>query len=404
MNVLAARFVNAAQTRKYSRDLIALYSHRMLMRLAITATSMFGAVFLFQQFNNSLIAVALIYGGMYAFVVVGTPFSSRLLRSWGLKTLIMVAIPVLILSAVSLYAIALGYISALWGAALFAVAIALYRALYWVPYHVDLSLLLDKTTRGRQIATLTNISDLTIVVMPLIAGFTVAYFGFGLLFIGAIVFMALSIVPVMRLQNVYESYRWNFIETLRVLFDAKNRPLLLAYMGDGAQTVTLLVLWPLFVFVLLNEQYTMLGIVAALTLLAVLAIRHLTGKLFDTGNKQKILIWGAVISATGWMMKIFVGTPVQILMVDAYHGLGRTVNRTSVDAMAYEQAADNGRYIDEYTTLKEMAMNLGRVSLLILVGLAAWYFDTTIAFTIAIAFSAVASLATMFLTQRIALR
>ena len=41
--------------------------------------------------------------------------------------------------------------------------------------------------------------------------------------------------------------------------------------------------------------------------------------------------------------------------------------RTPFDAMIYEKAADEGHYVDEFTVIREMAVNFGRGLMLLLV-------------------------------------
>ena len=40
--------------------------------------------------------------------------------------------------------------------------------------------------------------------------------------------------------------------------------------------------------------------------------------------------------------------------------------RTPFDALAYEKAADSGHYVDEYTVLREMSLNMGRVACIVI--------------------------------------
>ncbi|MFQ5754374.1 MAG: hypothetical protein ACE5HI_20540, partial [bacterium] len=241
------------------------------------------------------------------------------------------------------------------------------------------------------------------VTMPLVAGFVVAGFGFKYLFLAASVIIIAGFIPLFHLQNIYEKYQWSFIETFRQFFSQRNRNLIATYLGDGAQKVALVVLWPLFVFLLLDQKYIALGAITAFTLLAVLVIQSTTGSLFDKWDRRRVLVLGAIISSTGWLIKIFVGTPIQIFVADTYHGFGRVVNRTSVDALGYEQAADNGRYVDEYTVLKEMASGIGKAGMLIFAGVILFVSNMHTAFLVSLFMAALATLATMFLSRPIRL-
>jgi len=64
-----------------------------------------------------------------------------------------------------------------------------------------------------------------------------------------------------------------------------------------------------------------------------------------------------------------VETVTGVFAASTFHSFGSIMLRTPMDTMMYEQAADSGHYIDEYTVLREIALSIGRVlMLLVLVG------------------------------------
>ena len=66
------------------------------------------------------------------------------------------------------------------------------------------------------------------------------------------------------------------------------------------------------------------------------------------------------------------------------------VLRTSLDTLVYEKAADRGHYIDEYTLIKEMAIHMGRVLILLLVACLLVFLPMQVTFILA-------SVATLFI-------
>jgi MFS family permease len=174
-------------------------------------------------------------------------------------------------------------------------------------------------------------------------------------------------------------------------------------MGDGVQSAVLAVVWPLLVFTLFSNSYETVGAVASVTLVVLFFVRFVTGALFDGWSRERTLFWGALLSASGWMAKLFVVTPVHVVLADTYHGAGQAVNRTGIEAMTYAQAADNGRYVDEFTTLKEMALNLGRFFALVFVAAVIALNGIPAGFAAGILMAAVSSIFTVFLAEHIAI-
>jgi len=199
------------------------------------------------------------------------------------------------------------------------------------------------------------------------------------------------------MSDVYEYYSWSYIETFRQLFSRENRSLFIAQAANGAQNIATLFFWPLYIFFISHKQFVLLGAITSGTIVFIMILRFIIGKWIDKFSRNRMLLTGVLLSATGWFLKIFVYTPVQAVFVDTYHKMGRTVNGLTFSAVTYEQSADSGTYIDEYTTLKEMAVNIGRIAMLLVVGTAMLYFHTNIRMAFIVA--AVVTLLMLFLDR-----
>jgi len=375
-----------------SRELRALYTSRTVTRFGLATLGVFMPIFFYTHFDHSISAVLALYAAIYGSYALLVPLSVRLLRVWGTRIMMLLALGMMSSNLVALYF----YNSYPDIAILIYIGTAtLYQLLYWVPYHVDFAESLSPVMRGRQLALLRNIAGIAIVVTPVIGGFLITAVGFSAAFLFALTLILLSMVPLMYTRNIRERYSWKYFETFRHLLSRTNRSLVLANMANGAQGVVLTIVWPIFIFTLLDERYTALGIIVALSLLVTIMLRSAIGKLFDTWNETKVVVVSVVLATTGWIAKIFVQTPLQIFAVDSYHNAGNIARALAFDAATYEQAADNGRFVDEYTTLKEMALNIGRVLMLVGMGSLIAVYDIRIAFAVA----AVLSLLTMVVTQ-----
>lgn len=403
MTTLSRALRSAFKTPTLSRDVKALFIHRLLLRVSFGATSVFGIIFYYEYFNNSVLAPLLAYTTIYILTALLTPLCARSLAHLGVRGSILLAVPLLFVATSSLYLLSTPYvpIPAWLAVGTSMLAASVYKSLYWVPYQVDMALELSRYEMGRSIAFLTNATELLIVATPFVGGMLVAVYGYDAMYFFGMVFVALSMLPVFFLREKYERFSWDYRSTFKRLTSKRYRPLVSAYIGDGVQSAALTVVWPLMIFLLLSKEYTVVGAIMALTFLAVLVLRALVGSLFDSWDKERVIFWGSILSASGWLFKLFVGTPVQIFAVDTYHNFGQVVNRTSMDAITYEQAADNGRYIDEFTALKEVALNLGRGAVLLLISLVAFISDVSTAFLIGMLLAAGATLITARIAKRV---
>jgi len=375
---------------KVSKDLSLLFISRVLMRISLGALGVFLPIFLYSQLkvsgvstNSAVFQVILVFLSIYTLHLLLAPIASSLFHRWGMRRMMAWGIVMASVSIMSLYFSGYNLVA---GIALYILATGIYRALYWVPYHVDLSHELDGERRGRQLALMANISDILVVSVPFLGGVAIAYFGgFQEVFIVAAFLMVLAILPLMFMSDVYEYYSWSYVETFKNLFATENKNLFIAQAANGAQSVATLFFWPLYLYFISNKQFVVLGAVTSVTIIFIMILRYVTGKWIDKFSKSKVLLTGVLLSATGWLLKIFVYTPVQAMFVDTYHKMGRTVNGLTFSAVTYEQSSDSGTYIDEYTTLKEMAINIGRIFMLLTVGLAMYYFQTNLRMAFVIA-------------------
>ncbi len=364
---------------KVSKDLALLFISRVLMRISLGSLGVFLPIFLYLQFREvfstslSIMYVILIFVAIYSLHLLLSPITARMFHTLGMRRLMIVGILLSAASIVSLYFVENNMYL---GIAIYIISTGFYRAFYWVPYHVDLTHELDSNRRGRQLAMMANISDVLIVMVPFLGGVAIAALGgFQTVFLTASFLMLLSVLPLLFINDVYEYYSWSYIETFKKMFSKENRPLFISQAANGAQSIVTLFFWPLYVFLIVDKQFVLLGLITSVTIVLIMIIRYLVGKWVDKFNREKMLLAGVLLSATGWFLKVFVHTPVQAVFIDTYHRIGRTVNGLTFNAVTYEQSADSGTYIDEYTTLKEMAINFGRIAMLVVIGLIMYYLD-----------------------------
>lgn len=363
-----------------NRNIKLLYSSRLLIQVAAGMLSVFTAVFFYEQFHESFVAVMIIFITLYAFSVLFSPISAMLIGTLGIKRMLIAAVFFLPIANLSL---------AFWDSnpelaiLAFLVLTILYRSLYWAPYHIDYAKFTDKGSRGKQMSLLLNISEVVLSVTPILGGIIIASYGFSSIFILASVFLFLSIIPLMFMDETKEEYSFGYFESFKKVFVKENRTMMAAYFGDGLQTAARIAVWPIFIYGLLDGRYVAIGIVTSLTIVLLIAVRFVLGNLEDKIDRTKLLRFGSFFATSGWFLKVFVETGFQIFVVDTYHKVGRLVNRLTFDVTTYDQAADNGHYIDEYTVLRNIAVDAGRMVMLLIAIPIVFYFGITATFIFA---------------------
>jgi MFS family permease len=339
-----------------------LLINRLILKMAFGFIDVFVPILLYQLFGVSVLGVYILVALV---VILLTPISAALLSKFGIRSLIAVSIP---FASVAVWALSLNDISPSTAGFLFAILFGTHHALYWVPYHVDFVRSLSRGHQGAVLGWYEDLLELVTIATPVIGGVLIVLTGFSdtLLFISLLCLM--SLFPIYYVKDMYETFEWGYLETFARLFSHKNRHILVGYAADGAQVAAATVLWPIFLFELLGGRYVVVGIVTTFALLGMLVLNLTIGYLIDKFGPDRLVRWGIVLSLTGWVLKAFVGNPFEVFMVDTYHKFGDAVMRLSRNVTGYNSAAESGHYIDEYTTLSEIAYQMGKVVMLVLAG------------------------------------
>lgn len=344
----------------------ALHSHRFLMRAGFGLVNVFAWIFVFQYFYlwsgfipSALIATVLMYCIAQVSTIILTPLSAVHLRR-GVKHSIVYG--ALLAGAAYIY---LGATLAEtfngepvgWGIAVFALLLGGYRALYWVPYQLKAS------TENAERSRMPIFYEIVIAVLPAFAGITLVSLPFApmrILF-GSAVFMALSVLPLLALRDAFEGFSWNYWQTFRELVALRHRKILASSLIQGAQGTALFLLWPIAVFLIVGTSYQALGIIVSITLFAVLILRKVYRYFVRKMKLENSAAVHTAVSVSGWILRIFAGTPAGVIVADTYSYVTAPRHSHSIDPFTFEQAADSGSYVDEYTVLKEIGLALGRI-------------------------------------------
>ena len=168
------------------------------------------------------------------------------------------------------------------------------------------------------------------------------------------------------------------------MFTKKYRRINLAFAADGAEGAIAIVVWPLFIYEILNGNYAAIGALSTVVIGLTVVLQLATGRYIDKRfAKEKVFRFGTVLYAFGWVFKMFIATAFQIFIIDVYHRATGIFARTAFGTLMYDFMSKEGHYVDEYTVLREMAINMGRVVILALIIVMSWYFSLTWTFLLA---------------------
>jgi hypothetical protein len=373
----------------------ALRLHRFLLRIALAGASVFAWVFAFQYFYlaspdaaHALARTALLYALSQTVTCLVTPYAARLLRH-GSRRAMTFALLSAATGFVFLGAAFDGFfgVSIALGIIVFAVALGLYRALYWIPYEVEV----EGAAHGRRMY----------VPYELIVGLAPACVGLAIVSSASaptwVLFAAAGLIivaalPLSRAREVHERFSWKYRETFVQLMARENRTFISKALLEGMSGTALLLLWPIAVFLIVGWSYGMLGIVLSFTFIIAILGRSVMRGFLRRARVHESRLINALLAVSPWLLRLVVATPLSIVLVDSYFYTTAPA-RQGIDPYAFEQASDGGSFVDEYTALKEMALALGRITTCVLAAGLALLVSLPVAFIGAFALAALASVA-----------
>jgi len=389
---------------RVSRGFFSIFATRIVLRISMGLLGMFLPIFLYNFFNENIFLVFAYYFVGYFLYASSIAIACQFLNKIGLRLSLRISVVIGAVYYLFLYFLdifsrievfSLQNKTLLWLIVLIIVTQVIQRSLYWVPLNTDMAKFTNKTNRARQVSLLEAATLVLGAVTPLISGIILTYYQYDALFSIALVIYLIALIPLMFLPRTREKYTWTYKKTWKEFFSKERRGAMLAYAGDGAEAVVGAVIWPIFIFELLDGNYFEVGALSSLIVIFTIILQLMIGGYADKGSKKKMLHWGSALYALGWIIKIFIVTAFHIFIVSAYHNLMKIIARTPFNALSYEKAADEGHYVDEYTALHEMAVNYGKTAMIVLSSILVCFFSLEWTFILA----ALASLVMNFITQ-----
>jgi len=305
---------------KISKGFKALYKSRIIIYIATGLLGLYIPIFLFDIFEQNLRMVAWFFlaGNLvYGFSVM---YGAKLLNKFGFRRALQTAAFFGAFYYSLFYFLNENNVKLL--VPLIVFTLLIYRLLYWIPFHVDFAKFTHKKSRGKEIGLVGATSNIVAIFTPLIAGFIITEFSFQILFAIAVLLYLFSVIPLFKIPHTHEKFTWTIKQTWQNFFSKKRRSEVLAFMADGAESSIGTIIWPIFMFQILNGNYLKLGIVSTVIVGVTIILQLLVGKYADKKmNRKKFLRFGSTFYALGWIIKIFIATAFQIFIVDAYQKL-----------------------------------------------------------------------------------
>ena len=346
-----------------SPGFVALFSGRMIQFAANGMMGLFLPVFLLQKIGRIDYVFLYYLVGSLLYILMLPFLSSVIINKIGINRSLRISV----IFDVLFYICMIFIDRNIWLFLLISILIlTLSRLTFWTPFHTDFAKFIDRIDRGKGVSLMWATKAFLSILMPIAAGFLITIYGFNVVFIIVLMLLASAVIPFLALPKVIETFSWTAWQTIKNLFKKNNRALVVANIANGAENVVGLIIWPIFIWQVLEGNFLEMGAISSGIIFITILLQLVAGKYTDIFDKRKILRWGTGFYAIGWLAKTFILTASQIFILGAYHSITQIFKNTPFDSLNYEIIADKGHYVDEFTVLREIAVHIGKIIMLAL--------------------------------------
>lgn len=336
-----------------NKQLFAFSINRALFELAFNIGSVFGIVFLYSLFDNSItaalgnLAVSNILYGLFI-----TIFTKQLGKI-GVRNSMIIGILIFAISFLVLGSINEGnkVVFFLIWLILFSIA----RAFYNIPFHYFIIKFTEAKHRGDSLGKFRAISILFSMIMPLLGGLISNTWGLtGMAFFAAIVFFA-SILPLLSLPNFKYTFTGYSLNLLKLKSTRRELKLLLINDGQNKEQF-----WNLYVFIILQGSFINFGILLSVVNVLSFAFSWTFGKFIDKWNRLKILKVDGIITSIVWFSRLLITNPVAVTINNTINQLTKDSRTQVITVIDYDLINRTGKenLLEEKLFVRELVSNL----------------------------------------------
>lgn len=326
-------FVKSFLPHNMRRQVKELFIFTTLINLALALVMIFEPIYLY-KIGYGLHDIMIFYFVVYVLYFVLAPLGAKFAHRLGYEQSMLIGSIFFIIFYVALFFIALYpflfYVTP--------VLFAIQKMFYWPAYHANFARFSGPKEEGREISAITVAVSLVFIIGPVLAGFIISQWGYGVLFTVASIIFLSSNIPTLITREKLSLPEFSYRRAYRYLFSRENRQSFFGYIGFGEEFVAMII-WPIFISIVVADIFNLGLIVTLATLITTLVIFYV-GKLTDYSNKRKVLSLGSYIYALAWFFRIFIVNIAGVFFVDTLSRLGKDIISVPLVALAYEKAKE----------------------------------------------------------------
>lgn len=251
-----------------------------------------------------------------------------------------------------------------------------------------------KKTRGKDSGRMLSLPNISRVIAPLFGGVIFASLGFDSLVVVALVFLVLSIVPLLFSGDHRDPMDYSF----RDVFKEEHLTTVPLFVIRGIQAVTAVSVFSLFIYFSIGGALDV-GWARAMDSLGFVLTGLVTGKFIQRYSERYAVIIGTSGAALIHVFRSLVATPVHAFMVSFIGGIFFQIYHVPI----YKKFAERAEKEDvlEFYTLRKMFVSVGNILTIGVLAGSYMFFSREVAFGLAFVLAALATVSMRYFSERI---
>ncbi len=337
-----------------NKELDELYVSFALKTLAIALINIFVPIYLF-NLGFDISKIAFYYLILYLSISLFMPFGTYINSKIGVKKGMVLGTSFLILHFIFLNKVPEGmpyYIPA--------ILYGINAAFYWAAFHFEFTKFSDDHKEASEISIINIVALAASAIAPLLGSLFITEISYSFLFFVVVGLLVLSLIPLFFTKDV-KGEKPDFSLSKIMRSDSNSKAF--SYMALGIIATSLLIFWPLYIYLQLGTVLS-LGSIVTITGIIILAYTFFVGKWADR-KENKILKLGMWTHAFSWITRIFFLSPVGIFFNNLYSSTTAVLLDISFNKLTYEQAKKTKK-LANYFIFREIFLSIGTVAILVL--------------------------------------
>ena len=242
------------------------------------------------------------------------------------------------------------------------VAAGIHSGFYWWGYHGYFIKTGDEKHFGLSISEAGFLETLASVATPILGALIASFFGFGVIFIIAALFMTLAFVLIGKDHDKRQRRDVKLKEVFALIKRLKS--ISLAYIGSGGEVTTYGVVWPLFLFIFFGQVISM-GQIVTLAALVASIFSLAVGQWVDKQGEKTIVKIGSPLVFLSWVIRAVDRSFASFVFADSFWNFGERMVALPLNVLTYKKALE-GKSSARAILFREISVIIGSLFSLVL--------------------------------------